>query len=81
MARPDPAERVARLRRARPTRKGESDDRIPPGQFLTEKFPVLTYGPIPSVDLETWRLRVWGAVENEFELTWEEFTDLPTGQV
>ena len=81
MARPDPAERVARLRRARPTRKGESDDRIPPGQFLTEKFPVLTYGPIPSVDLDTWRLRVWGSVENEFELTWEEFTDLPTVQV
>jgi len=81
MKQPDPAKRVARLRRARPTRTSDADDRIPPGQFLTEKFPVLTYGPIPSVDLETWRLRVWGEVENEFELTWEEFTQLPTVQV
>ncbi len=81
MTQPDPAERVARLRRARPTRKRDNDDRVPPGQFLTEKFPVLTYGPITPVDLRTWRLRLWGAVENEREFTWDEFTALPTIRV
>ncbi len=81
MARSDPAQRVARLRRARPTRTRDSDDRVPPGQFLTEKFPVLTYGPIPPVDLPTWRLRLWGDVENECEFTWDEFTALPTVRV
>jgi len=29
-------------------------DRVPPGQFLTEKFPVLTYGPEPKIDIDTW---------------------------
>ena len=74
----DPAERVERLRRARPKRKRELDDRLPPGQFVTEKFPVLTYGPTPQIDLETWQLRVGGAVEQELELDWEEFISLPT---
>lgn len=74
----DPAKRVERLRRARPKRKRELDDRLPPGQFVTEKFPVLTYGPTPQIDLETWQLRVGGAVEQKLELDWEEFISLPT---
>jgi DMSO/TMAO reductase YedYZ molybdopterin-dependent catalytic subunit len=78
MAKIDPAERVVRLRRANPKRKRELDDRLPKGQFLTEKFPVLTYGPTPKIDLETWRLRITGLVEQEFELDWKEFTSLPT---
>ncbi len=42
---------------------------------------MLTYGPIPPVDLATWRLRLWGDVENECEFTWDEFTALPTVRV
>ncbi len=77
----NPIERVARLRRAKPTRKRELEDRLPEGQFVTEKFPVLTYGAVPKIDLDTWRLRVTGLVEEEFELDWKEFTSLPTTRV
>ena len=51
-------------------------DKVPPGQFVTGKFPVLTYGPTPRVDLERWRLRIFGLVEEEVELTWEQFKGL-----
>lgn len=73
----DPAKRVEKLRRAQPRRKRELDDRLPPGQFVTEKFPVLTYGPTPQIDMSNWRLTVDGAVEHELVLSWEEFTSLP----
>ena len=49
----------------------------PPGQFVTEKFPILTYGATPRISLDTWRFRVFGHVENEITLNWEEFTSLP----
>ena len=51
--------------------------RIPPGQYLTEKFPVLHYGSVPKVDLATWDFRVWGEVDNPLTLTWAEFGALP----
>ena len=46
--------------------------RIPPGQYLTSKFPVLTYGRNPRVDLPSWSLSVWGEVEEPFSVTWDE---------
>jgi len=54
-----------------------SAERLPPGQVLTTKWPVLTYGPTPKVDLDKWRLRLLGEVESEVELTWEQFTAMP----
>ncbi len=54
---------------------------VPPGQFLTEKFPVLTYGPAQKIDLKEWRLRAFGLVDNEIELNWEEFSKLPWSTV
>ena len=51
-------------------------DRVPPGQFLSNKFPVLTYGSTPKVDLDTWKFRVFGLVEQEAELNWDQFTKL-----
>ncbi len=51
--------------------------RIPPGQFLSKRFPVLHYGPIPPFDPETWTFRVWGEVEKPLTLTWKEFSQLP----
>jgi DMSO/TMAO reductase YedYZ molybdopterin-dependent catalytic subunit len=51
-------------------------ERVPPGQFVSQKFPVLTYGSAPQVDLKTWKIRVFGLVEQEVELDWEEFTRL-----
>ncbi len=52
-------------------------DRLPPGQLLTQKWPVLHYGPVPRVDTRTWRFFVRGAVDRPFELTWEELLALP----
>ncbi len=53
------------------------ESRVPPGQFLTTKFPVLTYGPTPKVKLETWKFRVFGLVEQSLELDWTGFKQLP----
>jgi DMSO/TMAO reductase YedYZ molybdopterin-dependent catalytic subunit len=51
--------------------------RLPPGQYLTEKWPVLHAGDVPDVDLATWRLRVFGEVEEELALDYEELRALP----
>ena len=47
----------------------EQKKRIPPGQYFTEKWPVLHYGSVPRVDLKTWDFKVWGEVDNPFALT------------
>ena len=51
--------------------------RLPPGQSLTQKFPVLHYGPVPSFNPATWDFRIWGEVEQERTWTWSEFNLLP----
>lgn len=55
----------------------KSQGRLPPGQSLTQKFPVLHYGPTPHTDLETWDLRLFGLVEEEKVWNWDEFNSLP----
>jgi DMSO/TMAO reductase YedYZ molybdopterin-dependent catalytic subunit len=57
--------------------KVRGEGRLPPGQSLTQKFPVLHYGPVPHFDPQTWDLRVWGEVEEERRWTWPEFQQLP----
>ncbi|MEX2247888.1 MAG: sulfite oxidase-like oxidoreductase [Dehalococcoidia bacterium] len=52
-------------------------DRLPPGQKVTDGWPVLHYGGIPEVDLATWKFSVVGDVEDEAHFTWEEFLALP----
>ena len=56
----------------------ESAGRLPPGQYLVRDFPVLHVGDVPKFDPGTWRLRVFGAVERPLELSWDQFTGLPT---
>ena len=56
---------------------GYDPARLPPGQHLTEKWPVLHAGAVPVTDLATWTLRVFGEVEQELALTWDEFNALP----
>jgi DMSO/TMAO reductase YedYZ molybdopterin-dependent catalytic subunit len=51
--------------------------RLPPGQALTQKFPVLHYGPVPAFNAATWDLRIFGLVEQERRWTWAEFNQLP----
>ena len=52
-------------------------ERLPPGQIVTQKWPVLHYGTVPRVDLAAWRFRIWGAVEQPFELRWDDLAQLP----
>jgi DMSO/TMAO reductase YedYZ molybdopterin-dependent catalytic subunit len=57
---------------------GYDPARLPPGQYLTAKWPVLHAGSVPRYDgLSTWSLRVFGEVEEEIELTWEQLNALP----
>ncbi|TAK73192.1 MAG: sulfite oxidase-like oxidoreductase [Dehalococcoidia bacterium] len=51
--------------------------RLPPGQRLTDGWPVLHYGSIPKVDRATWTFHIFGLVEQEITLTWDEFMALP----
>jgi DMSO/TMAO reductase YedYZ molybdopterin-dependent catalytic subunit len=51
--------------------------RIPPGQTIADKFPVLTYGDVPKVETSDWKLDVWGLVEEPVSFTWNEFMKLP----
>jgi len=64
----------------KPTPEGLAD-RIPPGQALTSKWPVLTYGLTPRFDPRTWTFRCFGLVEEEVTWTWEEFLELPRTEV
>jgi DMSO/TMAO reductase YedYZ molybdopterin-dependent catalytic subunit len=57
--------------------KGYSPDRLPPGQYYTERYPVLHVGDVPSVDLSTWTLRVFGLVERARTFTWDELHAFP----
>jgi len=61
--------------------KMEREGRLPPGQSLTVKFPVLHYGSIPPFDPQSWRLRIWGEVEEEKSWSWEEFSPLPQTEI
>ena len=55
--------------------------RLPAGQYLTKKWPILSYEPTPKFDAEKYRFRVWGAVAEPFELSWEELQALPRTQL
>jgi len=61
--------------------KVKQEGRLPPGQSLTNRFPVLHYGPIPRFDAATWDLRVFGEVEEEKRWSWDEFNQLPRSTV
>ena len=49
---------------------------VPPGQYVTKKFPVLTFGATPELDLKSWRFKISGMVEQEVALDWEQFMRL-----
>lgn len=57
------------------------EGRLPPGQSVTQKFPVLHYGPTPGFNPATWDLRAWGEVEQEARWTWDEFQKLPRSKL
>jgi DMSO/TMAO reductase YedYZ molybdopterin-dependent catalytic subunit len=55
--------------------------RLPPGQSLTQRFPVLHYGPVPPFHPESWDFQIWGEVEQPLRLSWEEFNRLPRTRI
>ena len=57
--------------------RGLDPSRLPPGQYLTDKWPVLHAGDVPQTDLETWDFTVFGEVEEPLRLGWDEFGALP----
>lgn len=56
------------------------DRRLPPGQIITRKWPVLHFGTVPAVDLAAWRFDVYGAVEQPLSLSWADLQALPRQQ-
>ena len=66
------------LRRREDEKRMIEEGRLPPGQAVTNKFPVLHYGPVPHFNPDTWTFRVYGAVESPLELSWEQFRALPS---
>ncbi|MBI3158661.1 MAG: molybdopterin-dependent oxidoreductase [Chloroflexi bacterium] len=55
----------------------KKEGRLPPGQSLTQKFPVLHYGPVPPFNPATWTLKLHGEVEEPVTWTWDQFNQLP----
>jgi DMSO/TMAO reductase YedYZ molybdopterin-dependent catalytic subunit len=60
---------------------GYDPARLPPGQYLTHKWPVLHAGSVPRADLATWDFRVFGDVEEPLRLDWDELQRLPSTEV
>jgi DMSO/TMAO reductase YedYZ molybdopterin-dependent catalytic subunit len=54
---------------------------LPPGQYLTDGFPVLSAGPTPHIPLDGWQLSISGSVDGERSWTWDEFRALPSESV
>jgi DMSO/TMAO reductase YedYZ molybdopterin-dependent catalytic subunit len=65
------------FRRREDEERYEKQGRLPPGQSLTNRFPVLHYGPVPRFNPATWDFRIFGEVEQEQRWTWDEFMQLP----
>src|ERR1700746_3644940 len=60
---------------------GYDPARLPPGQYLTEKWPVLHAGSVPHVDPTTWQMRIFGLVEEEVPLDYNELRALPATEI
>ncbi|MBX4197973.1 sulfite oxidase-like oxidoreductase [Candidatus Parcubacteria bacterium] len=56
--------------------KRKTSSKLPPGQYEERGFPVLSLGPTPDIDINTWKLEVTGLVDNPISWTWQEFNKL-----
>ncbi len=59
------------------TARGIDVSRLPPGQYHTDRFPVLHVGDVPHYDMDTWTFQVFGLVEREVTLSWDELLAMP----
>ena len=62
-------------------RQARAEGRLPPGQSLTLKWPVLHNGSVPAFNPATWDFKITGVVEEPLRLTWDEFRALPQTEV
>jgi DMSO/TMAO reductase YedYZ molybdopterin-dependent catalytic subunit len=67
--------------RAKLAELGIDPGRLPPGQYFTERFPVLHVGDVPEIDRASWSLRLFGAVAAERTLRWDDLLALPQTEV
>lgn len=67
-----------KLGRVADIRQDQTELDVPPGQYVTDKFPVLSFGPTPRIDLATWKFRLFGLVEKDLIIDWNQFTLLPS---
>lgn len=75
-------DKAARLRKSRAPRiDSELHGRLPPGQVLTERFPILHEGEIPEYDMASWSLQLFGAITNPVQLRFADLQELPQRQV
>ena len=74
----NPFRKVERLKRVKNLPTNPREERVPPGQFVTERFPVLTYGPTYQYSsLDGWDLSIFGLAQEKL-FSWEELMALPT---
>ena len=71
---------ISRGFRGRPKVDAEAG-RVPPGQYVTRDFPVLSAGPTPDIPLDRWRLTISGQVDKALTWTWQELMALPAEDV
>jgi DMSO/TMAO reductase YedYZ molybdopterin-dependent catalytic subunit len=71
---------ISRGFRGRPKVEAEAG-RVPPGQYVTADFPVLSAGPTPNVPLNEWRFTISGQVDKPLAWSWEELLALPAEDV
>ena len=62
-------------------REDAPSDRVPPGQYVTDDFPVLSAGPTPHTSLDDWDLTITGEVDGLRRWSWDEFRALPSEPV
>jgi DMSO/TMAO reductase YedYZ molybdopterin-dependent catalytic subunit len=60
---------------------GYDPARLPPGQYFTEKWPVLHAGEVPDVDIATWTFEITGEVEEPVTLSFDQLLELPATEV
>src|SRR5437588_3159765 len=72
---------MGREERRRREQQAREEGRLPPGQALTDKWPILSTTSPPRMDPETWRFRVFGLVEEPLTFTYNEFLRLPHVEV
>ncbi len=68
---------MSNLERRTEEEKVRMEGRLPPGQALTLKFPVLHYGPVPGFNAATWTMKMYGEIEQPLSFSWDEFNQLP----